>query len=107
LPDKLIRTRAASSILVALAIGGAVQLLADSSENPVELVEQAQEPADGAVAESSTTAGDPETTEAVEEEPFVYKVGLLDGVTTSNFWAYFGSAPTVWDAYVLAPTKAS
>lgn len=84
-----------------------MQLLADSQENPVELVERASEPNDAVSAESSTTAADLESTVTDTEEPFVYKVGLLNGVTTSNFWAYFGSAPTVWDAYVLAPTKAS
>ncbi|MEX1126882.1 MAG: ABC transporter substrate-binding protein, partial [Acidimicrobiia bacterium] len=34
-----------------------------------------------------------------------YRVGLLSGLTTDNFWAYIGDQPTVWNAYVLGPTK--
>ncbi|HET7847183.1 MAG TPA: ABC transporter substrate-binding protein, partial [Acidimicrobiia bacterium] len=30
---------------------------------------------------------------------------LLSGLTTDNFWAYIGEQPTVWNAYVLGPTK--
>ncbi len=105
MPDKLIRTFAASSILVALAIGASLQLLSDPEEKPVEIVEQDSEPVETALTgESNTTATDGEV---VDDEPFVYRVGLLSGVSTENFWKYFGSAPTVWDAYVLAPTKAS
>ncbi len=44
-----------------------------------------------------------ETTEALE--PFAYRVGLLAGVSTTNFWEYIGDQPTVWNAYVLGPTK--
>lgn len=38
-------------------------------------------------------------------QPFEYRVGLLSGLTTDNFWAYIGEQPTVWNAYVLGPTK--
>lgn len=108
MPDRLIRTFAASSILVALAIGGSVQLLADSDEPPAELVETAVDSDNAAFDDpTSTTTTGPDASVDETAEPFVYKIGLLQGVSTRNFWKYFGSAPTVWDAYVLAPTKAS
>ena len=37
--------------------------------------------------------------------PFEYRIGLLAGVSTENFWAYYGIEPTAWSAYVLGPTK--
>lgn len=40
-----------------------------------------------------------------ETERFQYKVGLLAGVTTTNYWEYVGEQPTAWNAYVLGPTK--
>lgn len=102
MPDRLIRTFAASAILIAVAIAGLLQLYSPSEQSPVEIVEQATEPTAVLVADEDDT-----TTTEEESDPFVYKVGLLDGLSTQNFWKYFGSAPTVWDAYVLAPTKAS
>jgi peptide/nickel transport system substrate-binding protein len=36
---------------------------------------------------------------------FNYRVGLLAGLSTPNFWEYIGEKPTVWNAYVLGPTK--
>ena len=39
------------------------------------------------------------------DRPFHYRVGLLAGVSTANFWEYIGDQPTAWNAYVLGPTK--
>ncbi len=38
-------------------------------------------------------------------EPFVYRIGVLSGISTDNFWAYYGSQPSVWNSYILGPTK--
>jgi peptide/nickel transport system substrate-binding protein len=102
MPDRLLRTFAATAILVAVAISGFLQLTSPSEQSPVEIVDQAVEP-----TSDQLVAQDIPTTSEAESDPFVYKVGLLDGISTENFWKYFGSAPTVWDAYVLGPTKAS
>jgi ABC-type transport system substrate-binding protein len=38
----------------------------------------------------------------------VYRVGVLSNVTAANFWAFYGSSkPSVWDAYILGPTRSS
>jgi peptide/nickel transport system substrate-binding protein len=37
--------------------------------------------------------------------PFEYRVGLLAGLSTTNYWEYIGEKPTVWNTYVLGPTK--
>ena len=44
-------------------------------------------------------------TETPIAEPFTYTVGMLSGVTTDNFWAFYGREASVWNAYVLGPTK--
>ena len=51
---------------------------------------------------SSLDAVGPSTT---VDEPFRYRVGLLAGISTDNFWEYIGAEPTAWNAYVLGPTK--
>ena len=48
---------------------------------------------------------DQASTSAVVDESFEYRVGLLAGISTSNFWEYMGDQPTIWNAYVLGPTK--
>ena len=66
-------------------------------------------------AETTTTAAGTETTAAGGEETtttaagstegFTYRMGIFQDTTTDNFWAYLDPASTVWNAYVLAPTK--
>jgi ABC-type transport system substrate-binding protein len=60
-------------------------------------------------AESTTTMDrTPSTSSAATSTipaPFVYRVGVLSGVSTDNFWAFYGREPSVWNAYVLGPTK--
>jgi peptide/nickel transport system substrate-binding protein len=34
-----------------------------------------------------------------------YKIGIFEDTTTNNFWAYMDPESSVWNAYVLAPTK--
>lgn len=80
-------------VLVGIAIAAAVQI---GSDDPTST--ELKAPVDIGL-ESST----PDTT--VAAEPFAYRVGLLSGLTTDNFWAYLGEQPTVWNAYVLGPTK--
>lgn len=48
----------------------------------------------------------PTTTTSVDA-PFVYRIGVLEGLTTANFWAFQGEETTVWNAYILGPTKPS
>ena len=59
--------------------------------------------------ESSSTLDDPTSTDdpptTTEPVPFIYRVGLLAGVTTDNFWAFYGEEASVWNGYILGPTK--
>ncbi|HJR88503.1 MAG TPA: ABC transporter substrate-binding protein, partial [Acidimicrobiia bacterium] len=41
----------------------------------------------------------------VDDPHSSYKIGLLGETTTDNFWAAQDSDASVWNTYVLAPTK--
>lgn len=58
--------------------------------------------------ETTTTAAGGEettTTAGASTEGFTYRLGTFQDTTTDNYWAYSDPAGTVWNAYVLAPTK--
>jgi ABC-type transport system substrate-binding protein len=91
--SKTLRAIGATVVLAGIAVAAGFQIMKDdpeSAENqvPVEIAVANDEPVDTSIP-----------------EPFEYRVGLLSGLTTDNFWAYIGDQPTVWNAYVLGPTK--
>jgi peptide/nickel transport system substrate-binding protein len=47
---------------------------------------------------------DPDAEEAQLDN---YRIGIFEDTTTANFWAYMDPESTVWNGYVLAPTKPS
>jgi ABC-type transport system substrate-binding protein len=59
---------------------------------------------DGTGTTTATTAG---TTTTAAPAGFTYRLGIFQDTTTDNFWAYIGPAGTVWNQYVLSPTKPS
>ncbi|MEX2419154.1 MAG: ABC transporter substrate-binding protein [Acidimicrobiia bacterium] len=56
---------------------------------------------------TTTTAGTGTTTATTlpPAEGFVYRTGIFQDTTTDNYWAYLDPQSTVWNAYVLGPTK--
>ena len=47
-----------------------------------------------------------ETPTAISDsEPKVYRVGIAEDLTTTNYWAYIGPDGTVWNGYVLGGSK--
>ena len=95
--DRAIRTIGATVVLLGLLVVALAQV--GSTDEP---------PADIEVATPSTIgeaeAGAKPAADDVAE-PFVYRIGVLSGISTDNFWAYYGSQPSVWNSYVLGPTK--
>lgn len=96
LEQKTLRTIGASVILVALVAAAVIQVTASGAMVPPEIAADSTTTTTGPDAASSTTT---------VEEPFTYRLGLLSGVTTDNFWAFYGDEPSVWNSYVLGPTK--
>jgi peptide/nickel transport system substrate-binding protein len=94
LRDKTFRTIGATSVLLGIAIAAMAQA-GNGDPSAIELA--ASEPLD-----SSSSAAESSVTFPGE---FEYRVGLLAGVSTANFWEYIGGQPTAWNAYVLGPTK--
>ena len=56
-------------------------------------------------APGTTTTAGPGTTTTAPPAGFVYRTGIFQDTTTDNFWAYNDPQSTVWNAYVLGPTK--
>lgn len=95
--NKTLRAIGASVILTAVAVAGITQMGIARDEQPLEI----------GASDTTTTVGRTAPTEVstTEPAPFVYRVGLLSGITTNNFWAFYGREPSVWNSYVLGPTK--
>ena len=91
LRDKTIRTMGAIAVLLGIAVAALAQA-GPGQETPTEI----------AAPEGTLLDGVPSTT---VDEQFRYRVGLLAGISTDNFWEYIGAEPTAWNAYVLGPTK--
>ncbi|HEX6147292.1 MAG TPA: ABC transporter substrate-binding protein [Acidimicrobiia bacterium] len=95
LRDKTFRTIGATAVLLGIAVAALAQA-GPGQEAPTEIaVPEATRGASLDTVSPSTTVG----------EPFRYRVGLLAGISTDNFWEYIGAQPTAWNAYVLGPTK--
>ena len=96
--DRIFRTIGASLVLAGLAIAALIQVASDDNA-PVELAVVETGTTEAVDLESST----PET--ATTLAPFTYRLGVLSWISTDNFWAYYGAEPSVWNSYVLGPTK--
>jgi peptide/nickel transport system substrate-binding protein len=92
---RVIRAVAATVILVMIAIAAVVGTAPAREPGATEIL-----PPPPAGPTSSSTSTQPEP-----EEPFVYRIGVLSGPTTDNYWKFHGSGSSVWDAYILGPTK--
>jgi ABC-type transport system substrate-binding protein len=87
------------------AIGATVVLIGIIIAAVVQTQPEEETPAEIAVPVGTTAPGDSATSSAEAQVSFEYRVGLLSGVTTANYWEYVGEQPTAWNAYVLGPTK--
>jgi ABC-type transport system substrate-binding protein len=94
MPNKTLGSVAAGLVLLGIVIAAFIQIRSNDAPPP-ELAESAPSTEPVEPASSSTTA----------DTDFVYRVGLLAGITTTNYWEYIGAEPTAWNAYVLGPTK--
>ena len=58
-------------------------------------------------AEATETTAETNPTPAADGEGRVYRVGIAEDMTTTNYWAYIGPDGTVWNGYVLSGDKPS
>ncbi|HEU4894386.1 MAG TPA: ABC transporter substrate-binding protein [Acidimicrobiia bacterium] len=93
--EKTLRTIGALVVLAALVAVGISQASAGEDTTTPEIVTAEPTPA---------TTGAP-LSDSTVPSPFHYRVGMLSGLSTDNFWAFYGEQPSVWNAYVLGPTK--
>jgi peptide/nickel transport system substrate-binding protein len=93
LHEKTLRRIGATVVLATLVVAGITQTGASEQPSAPE------------IRETTTSTAGQSTIESTAPPPFTYRVGLLSGVTTDNFWAFYGERPSVWNSYVLGPTK--
>lgn len=93
--DKTIRATGATVVLLGIAAAALMQM--DRGGDPSAISLTADRPTSTPTALASTTT--------LEVEPFTYHLGVLAGVSTTNFWAFYGEQPSVWNSYILGPTK--
>lgn len=98
--DITFRTLGATAVLFGIAFAAVAQI---GSGEPSAIAIEAPEP----TAVESVAADTKAPTTTTVPAPFDYRIGLLADTTTANFWAYYGSDPTAWNAYVLGPTKSA
>lgn len=89
-------------ILIGVAVAAIVQVGPRGDRSAMALA-----PGQLVTTTSARVTTDPEpfdetTTTSI---PFTYRVGVLAGVSTDNFWAFYGEQPSVWNSYILGPTK--
>ncbi|MEX1092968.1 MAG: ABC transporter substrate-binding protein [Acidimicrobiia bacterium] len=102
MPNQLLRALGASIVLIGVAVAGIIQIADRDAATAIEI---ASDPDDGS---SSSTPPGPEVVAGLDDpEAFIYRVGLLGTPENLNFWEFYGSPPTVWESYLLSPTKAS
>ncbi|TDI51854.1 MAG: ABC transporter substrate-binding protein [Acidobacteria bacterium] len=99
--DKTIRTIGATVVLSGIAVVAMMQIGTGGDPSAIAFVSEDLDPASGAADIPATF----EHVATTEPAPFVYRVGVLAGVTTDNFWAFYGGEASVWNAYILGPTK--
>jgi ABC-type transport system substrate-binding protein len=95
LRDKTFRTIGATAVLLGIAVAAMAQVGSDV-EAPTQIG-----------APTGTDVGPPSLpgSSTSIDQPFDYRVGLLVGLSTTNFWEYVAIEPTAWNSYVLGPTK--
>lgn len=94
---RILPTIGALVILVGIAVAAIVQIGSNQDTAAAEI----------AVTDTTSTTieEDESATSTTAPEPFTYRIGILSGISTDNFWAFYGREPSVWNSYVLGPTK--
>ena len=95
--DMTIRTVGAIVVLMGVTVAAMMQF--DRGGDPSAMTLTAED----VITQSTLEKPDTSTTPA--PDAFTYRVGVLAGISTPNFWTFYGQNPSVWNAYILGPTK--
>lgn len=102
MPNQILRALGASIVVLGVAIAGIIQIADRDAATAVDIDTAAVDRSPASTPAESDVVAVQDVTEA-----FTYRVGLLGSPENLNFWAFYGSPPTVWESYLLSPTKAS
>ncbi len=99
------RSIGATLVLAGVAVAGFLQVTGSDDSQPMP--DLTVEPTRSEPLEVDENGSANLQTLAAEEteSPFVYRIGVLSGISTDNYWAYYGEQPSVWNSYILGPTK--
>lgn len=100
LRNKSLRALGATVVLMGLAVAAFAQIGPGEDPNAIAIV-----PDDPSTTTQQETTSSPDAPTTTTPEPFIYRVGVLSGVSTDNFWAFYGEEASVWNSYILGPTK--
>ena len=100
--SKTLRALGAAAVVLGIAAAALAQN-GPRESSAIEVITPLSSPVQ--VDTTRPTAPAERATTQPSQPPFEYRVGLLAGVSTQNFWAYYGIEPTAWNSYVLGPTK--
>jgi peptide/nickel transport system substrate-binding protein len=98
--DKSLRAIGTTVILAGVAVAAFIQVDRRGTPDQISLAES--EPV---AASTASSAVEDDRTKVAHEEPFVYRLGVLASISTDNFWKFYDEEPSVWNAYILGPTK--
>lgn len=93
--EKYLRTVGATIVLLGVLAAVVIQANNGSEPPSISIVTN----------DASGDTGEGQAEPQRDQEPFVYRVGVLAGITANNFWDFYGREPSVWNSYILGPTK--
>ena len=99
--DKTIRAIGATVVLFGVAVAAIMQIGPGEASEAISLTPD-QATVVGTPASDVDSSSSAATTTF---PPFDYRVGVLAGISTDNFWAFYGEQASVWNSYILGLTK--
>ncbi len=105
MPNQILRALGAGIVVLGVAVAGIIQIAETNAANAVDIVSASAAGSPASSLTESDVAAPLDDPGAVPEA-FTYRIGLLGAPENLNFWAFYGSPPTVWESYLLSPTKA-
>ena len=102
MPHKSIRVIGATFVLIGIAVAAILQVGPRGDRSAAALTpEQLVTTSSDTVSTEPEPADEPTSTTI----PFTYRMGVLAGISTDNFWQFYGEQPSIWNSYILGPTK--
>ena len=101
--EQTLRTIGATVVLFGIAVAAILQVGPGGDPSAIALTAEGTSTTSTESIPESTLPSGPAESSTTVPEPFNYRIG----VSTTNYWAFFAEEPSVWNSYILGPTKAA